>query len=143
MMLARRNNNVNWMSNLFDDFFYGSWLPQVASVTPAVNVKETESAYEMEVAAPGLKKDCCHVNLNEEGNLVVRLESKSERKDDNESGHYLRREFSYNNYEQSYLLPKNVDKDSISARVEDGILCISMPKVAHGATKQERVIDIE
>ncbi len=142
MMLARRNNNVNWMSNLFDDFFDGGWMPRIDTTAPAVNVKETENAYEMEVASPGLKKEFCRVNLNEEGNLVVRLEGKFERKDENKKEHYLRREFSYSNFEQSYLLPKDVDKDSISARVEDGILHIAMPKLAKDAGKIERAIDI-
>lgn len=142
MMLARRNNNVNWMSNLFDDFFDGGWMPRIDTTAPAVNVKETENAYEMEVASPGLKKDFCRVNLNEEGNLVVRLEGKFEHKDENKKEHYLRREFSYSNFEQSYLLPKDVDKDNISARVEDGILHITMPKVTKSADKVERAIDI-
>ncbi len=141
-MLARRNNNVNWMSNLFDDFFYGGWMPKMDSTAPAVNVKENEKAYEMEVASPGLKKEFCRVNLNEEGNLVVRLENKFEHKEGNEKEHYLRREFSYSNYEQSYLLPKDVDKDNISAHVEDGILHVNMPKIAKEAAKIERTIDI-
>ncbi len=141
-MLARRNNNANWMSNLFDDFFYGGWLPKMDSTAPAVNVKETENAYEMEIASPGLKKEYCRVNLNEEGNLVVRLEGKSEHKEEDKKEHYLRREFSYTNYEQSYLLPKDVNKDDISARVEDGILHVSMPKVAKEVAKIERTINI-
>ncbi|MCD7714238.1 MAG: Hsp20 family protein [Prevotella sp.] len=130
------------MSNLFDDFFDGGWMPRIDTTAPAVNVKETENAYEMEVASPGLKKDFCRVNLNEEGNLVVRLEGKFEHKDENKKEHYLRREFSYSNFEQSYLLPKDVDKDNISARVEDGILHITMPKVTKSADKVERAIDI-
>ncbi len=142
MMLARRNNNTNWMSNLFDDFFYGGWMPKMDSTAPAVNVKETDSTYEMEIASPGLKKEFCHINLNEEGNLVVRLEGKYEHKEEDKKEHYLRREFSYSNYEQSYLLPKDVNKENISARVEDGILHIDMPKVAKEATKIERTIDI-
>ena len=54
MMLAKRNNN--WMSNLFDDFLNTEWMPRLNATAPAVNVKETEKSYEMEVAAPGLKK---------------------------------------------------------------------------------------
>ncbi len=142
MMLARRNNNTNWMSNLFDDFFYGGWMPKMDSTAPAVNVKETDNAYEMEIASPGLKKEHCHVNLNEDGNLVVRLEGKNEHKEGSPKEHYLRREFSYTNYEQSYLLPKDVNKDDISAHVEDGILLVSMPKLAKEAAKLERTINI-
>ncbi len=142
MMLARRNNNSNWMSNLFDEFFDGGWMPRVDMTAPAVNVKESEKMYEMEVAAPGLKKEYCRVNIDENGNLSVKLEGKFEHKEENKNEHYLRREFSYGNYEQSYLLPKDVDKDAISARVEDGILHIELPKVVKEAKKIERTIDI-
>lgn len=142
MMLACRNNNRNWMSNLFDEFFDGGWMPRVDMTAPAVNVKESEKMYEMEVAAPGLKKEYCRVNIDENGNLSVKLEGKFEHKEENKNEHYLRREFSYGNYEQSYLLPKDVDKDAISARVEDGILHIELPKVVKEAKKIERTIDI-
>lgn len=53
-MLAKRNNN--WMSNLFDDFLNTEWMPRLNATAPAVNVKETDKSYEMEVAAPGLKR---------------------------------------------------------------------------------------
>ncbi len=142
MMLARRNNNSNWMSSLFDEFFDGGWMPRVDMTAPAVNVKENDKMYEMEVAAPGLKKEYCRVNIDENGNLSVKLEGKFEHKEENKSEHYLRREFSYGNYEQSYLLPKDVDKDAITARVEDGILHIDLPKVVKEVKKIERNIDI-
>ncbi len=142
MMLARRNDNTNWMSNWFDDFFFGGWLPRVDSTATAVNVKETGKTYEMEVASPGLKKEFCKVHLNEDGNLVVRLENTATQKEENKKEHYLRREFSYSNFAQSYLLPKDVDKDNISARVEDGILHITMPKLSKEETAIERTIDI-
>ncbi len=142
MMLARRNSGNDWMTNLFDDFFDGGWIPKMDATAPAVNVKETEKSYEMEVAVPGLKKEYCRVNLNEEGHLVIRIEGKFEHKEENKKEHYLRRDFSFSNYSQSYLLPKDVDKDKISARVEDGILYVSLPKVEKEVTKIERTIDI-
>ncbi len=142
MMLARRNNNDNWMSDLFNDFFYGGWVPKIDATAPAVNVKETEKAYEMEVASPGLKKEYCRVNIGEDGNLVIKLEGKFEHKEENKKEHYLRREFSYGNYEQSFVLPKDADKDKISAKVEDGILHVNIPKIAKETVKIERTIDI-
>ncbi len=142
MILTRRNDNANWMSNWFDDFFYGEWLPKVKSTTPAINVKETEKSYEMEIASPGMKKEFCKVNLNEDGNLVIHLENTLEKKEENKKEHYLRQEFSYSNFSQSYLLPKDVDKDAISAQVEDGILRINMPKIEKDVAKIERIINI-
>ena len=82
----------------------------------------------MELAAPGIKKEYCRVSINDDGNLTVAIENKAEHKHEDKNHHYLRREFSYSNYEQSYTLPDDVVKDKNSAKVEDGILTITMPK---------------
>ena len=66
--------------------------------------------------------------INDEGNLTIAIENKQEHKHEDKHHHYLRREFSYSNYEQNYVLPDDVEKDQISAKVEDGILTITMPK---------------
>jgi len=68
------------------------------------------------------------VAINDEGNLTIAIENKQEHKNEDKHHHYLRREFSYSNYEQSYTLPDDVVKDQISAKVEDGILTVTMPK---------------
>ena len=92
----------------------------------------------MELAAPGIKKEYCRVGINDEGNLTIAIENKQEHKHEDSHRHYLRREFfaskatkverSYSNYEQNYVLPDDVVRDKISAKVEDGILTITMPK---------------
>ena len=82
----------------------------------------------MELAAPGIKKEYCRVAINDEGNLTIAIENKQEHKHEDKHHHYLHREFSYSNYEQSYTLPDDVVKDKISAKVEDGILTVTMPK---------------
>ena len=95
----------------------------------------------MEVAAPGIKKEFCRVGINDEGNLTVAIENKAEHKHEDKHHHYLRREFSYSNYEQSYTLPDDVAKDEISAKVEDGILTVTMPKVEQ-KKKETKAIEI-
>ena len=107
----------SWMPTLFDDFFNTDFMPRANSTAPAVNVKESEKDYTMELAAPGIKKEYCRVAINDEGNLTIAIENKQEHKHEDKHHHYLRREFSYSNYEQSYTLP-----------VEDGILTVTMPK---------------
>ena len=129
----------SWMPTLFEDFLNTDWMPRARSAqwdaclsknstAPAVNVKESEKAYTMELAAPGIKKEYCRVAINDEGNLTIAIENKQEHKQEDKHHHYLRREFSYSNYEQNYVLPDDVVKDQISAKVEDGILTITMPK---------------
>ena len=144
--VIRNNNRNNWLDTAFNDFFETDWMPRTASTAPAVNVKESEKAFTMEVAAPGLKKDYCKVNINNEGNLVVKIEHKAEHEDkqpEAEQFHYVRREFSYTNYEQTYILPDEVDKEHISAKVEDGVLTVELPKLApEPEKKMDRVIEI-
>ena len=141
-----RNNRNNWLDCAFNDLFDMDWTPRHVTTAPAVNVKESDNAFTMEIAAPGLKKEFCSVNINNEGNLVVKIENKfqhEEKPAEGEKHHYLRREFSYSNYEQTYILPEEVDKDAISAKVEDGILTIDLPKLApEPEKKMDRVIDI-
>ena len=119
----------SWFPTVFDEFLNSDVTPSTCTTTaPAVNVKEDEKAYTMEVAAPGIKKEWCRVSLNEEGNLCIAIENKMEHKEEDKKQHYLRREFSYTNYQQSYSLPEDVVKDKISARVENGILTVTLPK---------------
>ena len=118
----------NWFPTVFDDFINSDFIPRASSTSPAVNVKESPKEYTMEIAAPGIKKEFCRVGINDEGNLTVAIENKAEHKHEDKEHHYLRREFSYSNYEQSYTLPEDVDRSGITAKVENGILTVVMPK---------------
>lgn len=142
-----RNNRNNWLDSAFNDLFDMDWTPRHVTTAPAVNVKESDTAFTMDIAAPGLKKEFCSVNINNEGNLVVKIENKAEHEEksdeEGKTHHYLRREFSYANYEQTYVLPENVNKEGISAKVEDGILTIELPKLTPEQEKKlDRVIEI-
>lgn len=130
-MLPVLNSNY-WFPTMFDEFFNNEWMPKAKATAPAVNVKEDAKAYTMEIAVPGVKKEYCRVNINADGNLEVAIENKLEHKEEEKSedkkGHYLRREFSYSNYQQVYALPEDIVKEEISAKVEYGVLTITMPK---------------
>lgn len=132
----------NWLDNAFDDFFDTRALSRMNATAPAVNVKESDKTYTMEVAVPGIKKEFCRVTINNDGDLELAIENKFEHKEENKNEHFLRREFSYGNYQQTYTLPENVDKDSISAKVENGVLTITMPKLAEKVGKVQRQIAI-
>ena len=131
----------NWFPTVFDDFF-NTDIVSNPRTAPAVNVKVDENAYTMEVASPGLKKEFCRVSINDEGNLNIAIENKFEHKEEDKKEHYLRREFSYTNYQQAYTLPKDVQKDGITAKVENGILTVVLPKVKKEEVKVSRHIDI-
>ena len=133
----------SWFPTMFEEFLNNDIMPRANTTAPAVNVKEDEKAYTMEVAAPGIKKEFCRVNINDDGNLNIAIENKMEHKEEEKKHHYLRREFSYTNYEQSYTLPEDVDKENISAKVEHGILTVTLPKLTNEEVKSVRAIEIQ
>ena len=132
----------SWFPTVFEDFLNSDIMPRAYTTAPAVNVREDEKAYTMEVAAPGIKKEFCRVSINDEGNLCVAIENKMEHKESEKKHHYLRREFSYANYEKNYTLPEDVDKEHIEAKVEHGILTITLPRVQKEEQKLSRSITI-
>ncbi|MBQ6189246.1 MAG: Hsp20/alpha crystallin family protein [Bacteroidaceae bacterium] len=133
----------SWFPTLFDEFLNSDVMPHNQVTAPAVNVKETPEAYVMEVAAPGIKKEYCRVHINDDGNLSIAIENKLEHKEEDKKHHYLRREFSFTNYQQNYTLPDNVDRDNIAASVENGILTVNLPKLKKEEAKVSRQIEIK
>ncbi len=130
------------MPEVFNDFFDTDFMSKASATAPAINVKETDKNYTVELAAPGLKKDDFEVNVDNDGNLHIKMESKNDKKDENKKEHYLRREFSYSKFEQTLLLPDDVDKDKIGAKVNDGVLTVDLPKVVKAEDKTARKIEI-
>lgn len=137
-----RTNN-DWLDNAFNDFFSDNALSRMNATAPAVNVKVNENGYVMEVAVPGIKKEFCRVNIDDKGNLEIAIENKLEHKEEGKKEHYLRREFSYSNYQQSYVLPDDVDREKVSAKVLDGVLEIALPRVRKEEQKVQRNIEIK
>ena len=140
MMPMMRSNN--WIPAVFNDLFNTEFLPKASATAPAINVKESDKAYTVELAAPGMKKEDFNVHINDDGNLVVKMESKNEAKEEDKTTRYLRREFSYSKFEQTLILPDDVKKDAISAKVENGVLTVELPKLVEEKVKLSRQIDI-
>ena len=139
----RRNHNDNtWLPSILDDFFGDEFLGVPVArqfATPAVNIKETEKTYEIEVAAPGMTRDDFKISINSDNELVINLEKKAkeeqkndknDKKDAKDNGTWLRREFSYATYSQSFVIPEDVDEENIGAKMENGVLTINLPKKA-------------
>ncbi len=128
MLPVRRTSN-GWLPEIFNDFFDNSWMERTSYTAPAINVIENDKEYEVELAAPGLTKEDFKVHVDEENNLHIEMEKKSENKSDKHHGRYLRREFSYEKFQQTLLLPDDVDAEKIEAKVEHGVLNITLPKL--------------
>jgi len=146
-MVPSRRIHQNWLPDMFNDFFDDDFMMHQRHTTaPAINVIENEKNYDVEVAAPGMTKEDFNVSLDNNGDLVINLEKKvnNEEKDGKHKGHYLRREFSYTKFQQTLLLPEDVDKENISAKVEHGVLNITIPKIAKVEDHNiNRMIDIQ
>lgn len=149
MNLIKRNaNQVPAFQRLFFDDIFGrelfNWENNNFSATsttlPSVNIKETADNYEVEVAAPGMNKNDFQVTLD--GNLLT-ISSQKQHQQVSEQETYSRKEFSYQSFQRSFQLPKYVvDEDRISARYENGILHLSIPKREEAKQKAPRLIDI-
>lgn len=132
----------SWIPSVFNSFFDTELMPKANATAPAINVKESDKAYTVELAAPGMKKEDFNVNINDEGNLIVKMESKNEKKEEDKTARYLRREFSYTKFEQTLILPDDVNKELIAAKVENGVLTVELPKLVEEKAKVSRQIDI-
>jgi Molecular chaperone (small heat shock protein) len=117
----------NWLPGIFNDFLGSDWIEKVNYTSP-INIIETESDYKIEIAAPGLTKDDFTVKVNNDNVMHVCVKHKEQNEEKDKKGHYLRREFSYSQFQQNLILPDNVDKDKICAAVKHGILHIDIPK---------------
>ena len=124
-----RRHSQDWLPSIFNEFFnddFAGLTPAKQFASPAVNVIENEKDFTLELAAPGMTKDDFKVSLENDNELVISLEKKSEEKKDKKN--YLRREFSYASYQQTFIVPEEVEIESIKAAMNDGVLTITLPK---------------
>ena len=151
-MLTLSRKNQDWLPTvLFNNFFDNDFMGHmnVPTTKPAVNVIETANDYKVEVAAPGMTKEDFKVQLDADGNLVITVEKQQSKEEGSEDKpeakyHYLRREFSYTQFTQTFIMPDDVDKHQIGAKVENGVLTVSLPKLDSEALKKEaKMIDIQ
>ncbi|QQT55394.1 Hsp20/alpha crystallin family protein [Sphingobacterium siyangense] len=147
MKLAKRNwNNFSLFSPMFDNFNREllNWdnknYSSTSTTVPAVNIKENADSFEVEVAAPGMAKGDFKVTLD--GNLLT-ISSAKEEQNEEHHDNYTRREFSYQSFQRSFELQKEVvDQDNIQARYENGMLRLTIPKKEEAKQKEPRMIEI-
>ena len=140
-MPVRRTQN--WLPSIFNDFFDNEWMARANATAPAINVMESATDYKVEVAAPGMTKEDFNVRIDEDNNLVISMEKKVEKNEEKKEQRYLRREFSYAKFQQTMILPDDVDKEKIAAGVENGVLTIELPKISiEEIKKAQRTIEI-
>jgi HSP20 family protein len=126
------------MPSLFDDDLFPVFDGRSTSM-PAVNIKEDEKNFTLELAVPGMDKKDLKIDIDE-NLLTVASESKNE-KEESKDG-YRRKEFSYSSFCRSFEIPENVNREKIEASYKDGILSIALPKMMEEKNKISRQIKI-
>ena len=151
MSLVKRNKNLLPSFSRFwddDDFFNRSltnWglsnFSDAGSTLPAVNIRETEVSYEVEMAAPGMNKEDFKIELD--NNLLTISSEKTEEHEENGKEKYSSKEFSYQSFRRSFNLPKEVvDEEKIEAHYKNGVLHLTIPKKEQAKQKPPRKIQI-
>ena len=145
MLLTRRNYNQNWLPTIFNELFNEEDLARRNAASPATNIIENETQYKIEIAAPGMTKQDFNVQLNRNNELVISMEKKQENNNEQqENQKYIRHDFSYTKFEQTLILPDDVEQDSIKANVTDGVLTVELPKrTPEQEAKANRIIEIQ
>jgi HSP20 family protein len=106
---------------------------------PAVNIKENEKSFMLELAVPGIDKKDLKIDINED---VLTISSESKNEDEEEKDGYMRKEYSYSSFVRSFYIPENVNRDKIGANYKDGILSVELPKMEEEKSKISRQIRI-
>ena len=128
--------------SLIDDFINTDWnlkVPSFSSTVPAVNIKELDSQFEIELAVPGMKKDDFEIEV-EDG--VLSISSTQEEEQVNEKGKFTRREFSYSSFRRSCTLPDSVNPTKIDATYKEGVLLVLLPKHKEAQPQPKKLIKI-
>ena len=128
--LTRRNETNRGLDpwrDFFDIDLWGSRFPSAGNAMPAVNLSENENSYNVDLVAPGYKKEDFKLRVNDDV-LTISAETKNERTEGGDGREYSRREYTSSSFTRSFRLPDNTKDDAISAKYNDGILQIIIPK---------------
>jgi len=142
MNLIRFNQHpVSMLNELMEDFDRNLFNRQNGRqfMTPAVNIRENEDGFVLEMAAPGMQKSDFKINLD---NNVLTLSSEKQEEKEESNERYSRREFNYGSFTRSFSLPKTINLDKIKADYKDGILSINLPKREEAKVAVNRQIEI-
>lgn len=131
------------LTDFFDDdkFFRNRWFENEFNASlPAVNIKENDSQFDIEFAAPGFTKADFRIDVDQNV-LTVSAEKEEEKKE--ESTRFTRKEFSYNTFSRSFTLPQTVNADKIDAKYADGLLRLQIPKKEEAKAHPKKQIKVE
>ena len=136
--LVRRNFSPFNLPNLFEDDFFPVFSSRTDSM-PAVNIREDEKKFMLDLAVPGIDKKDLKIDVEED---ILTISSETKNESEEKTDGYRRKEFSYSSFCRSFQIPENVNKDKIEASYKDGILTVSLPKAEEEKNKIAKQIRI-
>jgi HSP20 family protein len=144
MTLLSTKRNLPAFNSYFDDFFTRDLmdfpLRKISSTAPSVNIKEDETKFTIEVAAPGMSKTDFNVNIDGD---TMTISSVKENREEEKNERYTRREFHYSSFQRSFTLPEDlINLDKITANYGNGILKVELPKLNEAKVNKVKEIKV-
>jgi HSP20 family protein len=133
-----------WKPSIVEDFFgkdfdnYFNGMFRGMSI-PSVNISQTADSFEIELAAPGLKKEDFKINVEDD---VLTISSEKEEEKEEKKKKYTRREYSFSSFSRSFVLPKDINAEGVKAEYTEGVLKVKLPKVEVTPKKKAKEIAI-
>jgi HSP20 family protein len=132
-------NSLTDIPSLFrDDLFFSNLLTKEQA--PSVNIKQNDTSFELEVVAPGIKKEEFKLEVD---NGIMTISGEAEKTTEKDTKKYYRKEYSFESFSRQFILPENVDADKIEANYADGVLRVNLPKIAEQKTDNKKTIKID
>lgn len=136
---------LNAFTSVLDDLFNKGFNElansHIANSRPNVNILETDDAFNIELAAPGLTKEDFEIKIDKH-QLTIKVSNQEESEDKDKGPKYRRREFNFSSFTRSFHLPRTVNKDAIDANYENGVLILTLNKKEEAKDKEPRTITI-
>ena len=147
--LVKRNGLFPTVNTFFDDFISRDlfdWndknFTAIGSNLPSVNLKETDDKLQVELAAPGMKKEDFKVEIDN-NTLMISSEKKEEKEETRKKDNYVRKEFNYQSFCRTFTLPEYIDESKVEASYKDGILHVDIAKKENGKKNAHKTIAIK
>ncbi|CAZ97023.1 Hsp20/alpha crystallin family protein [Zobellia galactanivorans] len=141
MSIVKRNNLV--FPSLMNDIFKPDWfggMENVAASSPAVNIKDNEKNFELDLMVPGRKKEDFNIEVDAD---LLTISSEIKKEEETNEENYTRREFRFSSFKRAFTLPETIDSEAIKAEYIDGVLKITLPKKEEALPKPKRVIELK
>jgi HSP20 family protein len=141
MSIVRRSNLgfPSLMSEILKPDWFGG-MENLNSSVPAVNIKDNDKDFELELVVPGRKKEDFNIEID---NNLLTISSELKTEDEVSEDNYTRKEFAFSSFRRTFTLPETIDTDKIKADYLDGILKFTLPKKKEALPKPKRLIAIK